>query len=100
MPTSVPATFSWLAAATSAGKHLTRSQPEHFHAVAYDPTEWHRESLFVTPPYATHERARGALGRPPFTNRFEQYELAVMQCDYACPRSGLGDFGWPESTSA
>ena len=49
----------------------------------------------VTPPYATHKRARGALGRPPFTNRFERYELAVVQCDYACPRSGLGDFSWP-----
>jgi hypothetical protein len=80
--------------------HLTRAQPEHFHAVAYDPTEWHRESLFVTPPYAMHELAQRALARPPFTNRFVRYELAVMQCDYACPRSGLGDFGWPESSSA
>jgi len=79
-------------------KHLPRGEAVHFHAVANDPTEWHRESLFVTPPYATDELARATMGRPPFTNRFELYELAVVQCDYACPRSGLGDFGWPESS--
>jgi hypothetical protein len=76
-------------------QHLRRGQREHFHAVAYDPTAWHRENLFVTPPYATRELARGALDRPPFTNRFGRYELAVAQCHYACPISGLGDFGWP-----
>jgi hypothetical protein len=81
-------------------KHLTRGQPEHFHAVAYDPSEWHRENLFVTSPYATHELAFRALDRPPITDRFERYELAVVECDYACPISGFGEFGWPESSLA
>jgi hypothetical protein len=72
----------------------------HWHIVLTIPDPDNAEPLVdhrVSTPYGAEEVAQGDARkfRELMLGTQRHYRMAVLLCERRCPRSGIGDFGWP-----
>lgn len=77
--------------------HLAAGPETHFHvAVATDDeSEWDVPLFVSSPPYRQHGLAEQDARDPRLLAKIPKgFDVQVLECSRACPRSSLGHFGW------
>jgi hypothetical protein len=81
--------------------HLALTPDTHWHIVLAlpqpDPGEMLATST-ISAPYGNEEAAQGDArkSRELVLGTIRHYAMGVLSCQHACPRSSLGDCGWPD----
>ena len=78
-------------------RHLPVSGEAHFHVVVATDKEdvWENPRFVASPPYKHHALAERDAGDPQLLEKVSRgYQIDVLDCRRACPRSSLGSFGW------
>jgi len=76
--------------------HLAAGQEPHFHVVVWtdNENEWEIVRFLSSPPYRERNLAERDANDPSLLARTGSFNVDVVACDRACPRSGLGEFGY------
>ena len=85
----------WLA--TERG-HLASGHEPHFHIVVWtdNENEWDTARFVSSPPYRQRNLAERDAQDPSLLAQAGSFNVDVVACDTACPRSGLGGFGYSD----
>jgi len=78
--------------------HLATGHDPHFHVVVWtdNENEWERVRFISSPPFREQALAEHDAGDPGLRENVDGLHIDVVACDRACPRSGLGHFGYEE----
>ena len=83
-------------------RHLPLTDDAHFHVVvsADEEGDWDFPEIIPSPPYGDKSLAERDAHDPDLVARVRNLNVDVLECRRACPRSGLGDFGWEDGDNA
>jgi hypothetical protein len=78
--------------------HLSARGEPHFHiTVSTDnENEWVNPRFLSSPPYRDRELAERDAKDPRLLALVNGFDVDVLDCSRACPRSGFGHFGWDD----
>jgi hypothetical protein len=78
--------------------HLATGHEPHFHVVVWtdNENEWEFAQFVSSPPYRKRSLAERDAHDPSLLARTGSFHVDVIECDRACPRSGLGQFGYSD----
>jgi hypothetical protein len=79
-------------------EHLPGGGEEHFHVIVSTDNEFEFEfpRLQRSPPYRDHVLAELDAKDPRLVARANGFDIDILECSHACPRSHLGRFGWDD----
>jgi len=77
-------------------RHLTVGADTHFHVVVStdNENEWEFPRFISSPPYRDRSFAELDARDPRFVAKVGTFDVNIVECHRACPRSTLGRFGW------
>ena len=83
-------------------RHLPLTDDAHFHVVvsADEEGDWDFPEIIPSPPYGDKSLAERDAHDPDLVARVRNLNVDVLEYRRACPRSGLGDFGWEDGDNA
>src|SRR6266568_2765991 len=78
--------------------HLAAQHEPHFHIAVWtdNENEWEVARFISSPPYRDRTLAESDAHGSDLLERVGSFNVDVVACDRACPRSGLGVFGYED----
>jgi len=78
--------------------HLAEGHGTHFHIVVStdNEDEWEFPRFMSSPPYRDKISAEQDSRDPRLVAKVGTFDVNVLECHRACPRSSLGRFGWED----
>jgi len=82
--------------------HLAAQHEPHFHIAVWtdNENEWEVARFISSPPYRDRTLAESDAHGSDLLERVGSFNVDVVACDRACPRSGLGVFGYEDEDHA
>ena len=79
-------------------RHLAAGDDIHYHIVVStdNENEWEFPRFSSSPPYRDLAHAQRDAKDPRFVAKVGTFDVNILDCRRACPRSSLGRFGWPD----